>query len=111
MPIRPFYSTSIDLIDKSNQASLVLKKGLVKKSYHYIFVIVDNFSRYMYCYPLENKQPRTLMAAFMEFNNDIFVRFPFLNQLDEPIVFVTWTTEESSSVSLKKSGRIKYRYQ
>ena len=87
IPIRPFHSISIDLIDKSNQPSLVINKGLVKKSYHYIFVIVDNFSRYMYCFPLENKQPRTLTTAFMEFYDDIFVRFPFLNQLDEPIGF------------------------
>ena len=45
----------------------MINKGLVKKSYHYIFVIVDNFSRYMYCFPLENKQPRTLTTAFMAF--------------------------------------------
>ena len=41
----------------------------------------------MYCFPLENKQPRTLTTAFMEFYDDIFVRFPLLNQLDEPIGF------------------------
>jgi hypothetical protein len=29
IPIRPFHSISIDLIDKSNQPSLVIKKGLV----------------------------------------------------------------------------------
>ena len=46
IPIRPFHSISIDLIDKSNQPSLVIKNGLVRKSYHYMFVIVDNFSRF-----------------------------------------------------------------
>jgi hypothetical protein len=41
----------------------------------------------MYCFPLENTQARTLTTAFMEFYGDTFVRFPILNQLDEPIVF------------------------
>jgi hypothetical protein len=49
-----------------------------------------------------NKQPRTLTTAFMEFYDDIFVSFPFLNQLTEPIGFVTWIMVESLSVSLKR---------
>ena len=53
IPIRPFHSISIDSIDKSNQPSLVIENRFFKKFYHYIFVIEDNFSRYMYCFPLE----------------------------------------------------------
>ena len=87
IPVRPFHSISIDLIDKSKQPSLVIKKGLVRKSYHYIFVIIDNFSRYMYCFPLENKQPKTLTREFMNFYEDIFEKFPYLNELEEPIGF------------------------
>jgi hypothetical protein len=109
IPIRPFHSISIDLSDKSNQSFLVIKKSLFQKTYHYIFVIVDHLSRYMYCFPLEIKQPRTLTSAFVEFYDDIFVRFPILNQLHEHTnqsVFVIWIMVESSSVSLKRNWKI-----
>ena len=52
-----------------------------------IFVILEDFSRYIYCFPLENKQPSTLTTAFMELYGDIFERFPFLHLLDETIGF------------------------
>jgi hypothetical protein len=42
-PRRPFNSLSLDLIDKSIEASY--KKGL---QYRYILVIIDNFSRYIF---------------------------------------------------------------
>ena len=49
-----FHSLSLDLIDKSNKPSY--NKGL---QYRYILVIIDNFSRYIFCYPLISKSPST----------------------------------------------------
>ena len=60
IPIRPFHSVSIDLIDKSKKNSVVIgANNLVVTTYKYIFVLIDNFSRYMTAYPLTDKQPAT----------------------------------------------------
>ena len=40
---------SIDLAD------MIDYKNSIKKIYRYIFIIIDNFSKYMWAIPLENK--------------------------------------------------------
>lgn len=62
IPRKPFHSLSLDLIDKSNSPSF--NKGL---QYRYILVIIDNFSRYLFCYPLVGKSPTTTSAALKTF--------------------------------------------
>ena len=88
IPVRPYHSISIDLIDKQNTPSLVSDKGIVGKKYHYIFVIVDNFSRYMHAYALPDKKQATIISYFQHFYNSLFVTFPFLSQLTKPVEFV-----------------------
>ena len=79
IPRRPFHSLSLDLIDKSNKTSY--NKGL---SYRYILVIIDNFSRYLFCYPLPSKSPSTTSIALEKFFNDLEKKFPN----HEPIRFM-----------------------
>ena len=35
-----------------------------KKRFRYIFVIIDNFSKYLWCIPLENKNRQTITNEF-----------------------------------------------
>ena len=63
IPIRPFHSLSLDLIDKSNKPS---------NNYRYILVIIDNFSRYVWCYPLKRKTPAETNKALQDFLNEIY---------------------------------------
>ena len=62
IPFRPFFSLSLDLIDKSNNPSA---------GYHYILVIIDNFSRYLWAYPLKRKTSLETASRLEEFLNDI----------------------------------------
>jgi hypothetical protein len=62
IPRRPFHSLSLDLIDKSNKPSI--KNGF---QYRFILVIIDNFSRYIFCYPLMNKSLSTTSMALENF--------------------------------------------
>jgi len=71
IPRRPFHSLSLDLIDKSNKPSY--NKGL---QYRYILVIIDNFSRYISCYPLISKSPSTTSIALEKFFDDLEQKFP-----------------------------------
>ena len=58
IPRRPFHSLSLGLIDKSNKPSY--KNGF---QYRFILVIIDNFSRYIFCYQLISKSPSTTSIA------------------------------------------------
>ena len=71
IPRRPFHSLSLDLIDKSNKPSY--NKGL---SYRFILVIIDNFSRYLFCYPLVSKSPSTTSITLEKLFNDLEREFP-----------------------------------
>jgi transposase InsO family protein len=62
IPFRPFFSLSLDLIDKSNNPSA---------GYHYILVIIDNFSRYLWAYPLKRKTSLETASRLEEFLTDI----------------------------------------
>ncbi len=79
IPRRPFHSLSLDLIDKSNKPSY--NKGY---THRYILVIIDNFSRYLFCYPLPSKSPQTTSIALEKFFNDLERKFPN----HEPIRFM-----------------------
>ena len=81
IPIRPFHSVSLDLIDKSKKknSNVLGANNLVVTTYKHIFVLVDNFSRYMTAYPLTDKRPETLVVAFNDFNTNLFVKFPYLS--------------------------------
>jgi hypothetical protein len=79
IPRRPFHSLSLDFIDKSNKPSY--NKGL---QYRYILVIIDNFSRYSFCYPLISKSPSTTSIALEKNFNDLEEKFPN----HEPIRFM-----------------------
>ena len=63
IPIRPFHSLSLDLIDKSNKPS---------SNYRYILVIIDNFSRYVWCYPLKKKNSEETNKILQDFLNEIY---------------------------------------
>ena len=62
IPFRPFFSLSLDLIDKSNNPSA---------GYHYILVIIDNFSRHLWAYPLKRKTSLETASRLEEFLTDI----------------------------------------
>ena len=79
IPRRPFHSLSLDLIDKSNKPSY--KNGF---QYRFILVIIDNFSRYIFCYPLISKSPSTTSIALEKFFNILKAKFPN----HEPIKFM-----------------------
>ena len=42
----------------------------------------------MTAYPLTDKRPATLFVAFNDFYTNIFVKFSYLTQLNNPIEFV-----------------------
>jgi len=79
IPRRPFYSLSLDLIDKSNKSSY--NKGY---THRYILVIIDNFIRFLFCYPLPSKSPSTTSIALENLFNDLEREFPN----HEPIRFM-----------------------
>jgi hypothetical protein len=79
IPRRPFHSLSLDLIDKNNKPSY--NNGL---NYRYILVIIDNFSRYLFCYPLVSKSPSSTSIALLTFFDDLEREFPN----HEPIRFM-----------------------
>ena len=58
IPQRPFHSLSLDLIDKSKKPS---------GPYKYILVIIENFNRYLFCYPLKSKKTKETSRALKEF--------------------------------------------
>ena len=66
---RPFHSISLDLIDRQNKPSMNIdpKNKNIIGLYHYILVIIDNFSRYMWTFPLETKQTKDAGAALTKF--------------------------------------------
>ena len=49
---------SIDLAD------MIDYKISTNKGYRYIFVIIDNFSKYRWCIPLKNKSSKTVTDVF-----------------------------------------------
>jgi len=72
VPISPFHSLSLDLIDKTNTPGLILNsKNMVVGKYTFILIIVDNFSRYMWAYPLKRKTTEVAAEAIRDFFNDL----------------------------------------
>ena len=93
IPRRPFHSLSLDLIDKNNKPSY--NNGL---NYRYILVIIDNFSRYLFCYPLVSKSPSSTSIALENSLMILKENFQTMNLCDLCI----WTTEQNSSQISKK---------
>ena len=65
-PTKPWASISIDLIDFINKPS---------KNYSYIFVLIDNFSRFMVCEPLTSKKAATAAKGFAKMLDKIKSQF------------------------------------
>jgi hypothetical protein len=66
---QPFHSISLDLIDRQNKPSMNIdpKNKNIIGLFHCILVIIDNFSRYMWTFPLETKQTKDAGAALTKF--------------------------------------------
>ena len=84
---RPFDRLSLDLIDKSNKPSykrvyniVIFQLWLIS----FILVMIDKFSRYIFCYSLISKSPSTTSIALEKFFNDLEATFPN----HEPIRFM-----------------------
>ena len=54
-PIYPMHSFSIDLIDYSKNGSTYTDPTNTSYTFYYILVIIDNYSRFMWAYPMESK--------------------------------------------------------
>ena len=52
---------SIDLVD------MIDYKISNNKGYRYIFIIIDNFSKYLWAIPLKNKYSQTITNEFLKF--------------------------------------------
>ena len=63
-PVAPFHSLSIDLIDYNNKPAQSNRK--------YILVVVDNFSRKMYCESITTKEPVKTTPAMEKILKQIF---------------------------------------
>ena len=86
-PVRPLHSISIDLIDYTKNGSSYTNPADGRISiYKYILIIIDNYSRYMWAFPLENK--RSLTVGFQFWNwytnhfNAISLAPPVFVQMD-----------------------------
>ena len=62
VPKKPLDSLSIDLIDYINRPGM-----MNRKVYKYILVIIDNFSRYMWCYKMQDKLVSTIAPIMQQF--------------------------------------------
>ena len=60
------YCTLLDLIDFPNKSA---------NSYKYMFVAIDNFSRYLFTRPLRNKTPNLTAKAMKESIQEIKEKF------------------------------------
>ena len=54
----------IDEIWSIDLADMIDYKTLINKGYRYIFIIIDNFSKYVWAIPLKNKNNETVTDAF-----------------------------------------------
>lgn len=57
-PMFPFEHWQMDLIDMSRE-----DLRIANKSYTWIFVVIDIFSKFLYLYPIVNKEPNTVSAV------------------------------------------------
>ena len=76
-PVKPLHSLSADLIDFVNQPA---------KTYKYILVVVDNFSRYMWALPITSKKPKSTGPAMKSILDTIkkdFGKTPAYIQTDD----------------------------
>lgn len=75
-PRQPFHSISIDLIDYSkNGSSYVNPQNNVTHIYYYILVIIDNYSRYMWAFPMRRKTSAETLAKFTDWYNNHYLVF------------------------------------
>ena len=54
----------MDEIWSSDLADMIDYKISNNKGFRYIFVIIDNFSKYLWCIPLKNKYSQTITDEF-----------------------------------------------
>ncbi len=57
------HSIQIDLMDISNMAAVNRRKK-------FLFAIIDVFSRYVWVFPIKNKQPTTILEVFKPWINE-----------------------------------------
>ena len=69
-PLREIYPTNkikydhIEEIWRIDLADMIDYKSSNKKSYRYIFIIIDNFSKHLWAAPLKNKYSQTITNEF-----------------------------------------------
>ena len=61
----------IEEIWSIDPADMVDYKVSNNKGFRYIFVIIDNFSKYLWCVPVKNKKSQTITNEFSNFCNNI----------------------------------------
>lgn len=66
--IRPWYHTSVDLIDFQNKPA--------PGNYRYVVVLIDNFSRYVYTEKITEKTPRAVKTALEKILKQIGKDYP-----------------------------------
>ena len=95
-PARPLHSISIDLIDYTKNGSSYTNPADGRSSiYKYMLIIIDNYSRYMWAFPLGIKE-----ASQLGFSSGTGIRTTaMLLVWCLPCLF-RWTTEVSSPTSM-----------
>lgn len=75
-PRKPFHSISVDLIDYSkNGSSYTDPSTNVTHVYYYILVVIDNYSRYMWAFPLRRKTSAETLAKFTTWYNTHYLTY------------------------------------
>ena len=64
-PFRKLDYNHIDEIWSNNLADMVDHRTSNNKGYRYIFIIIDNYCKYLWAMPLKNKKSQTITNEFM----------------------------------------------
>ena len=63
-PTNKIVNNDIDEIWSIDLADMIDYQISNNKSYRYIFIVIDNFSKYLWAIPLENKYSQTITNEF-----------------------------------------------
>jgi len=72
LPVFPFHSISIDLIDYSKNGSVYQNANGQYVVYFYILVIIDNYSRFMWTIPMERKNAHVTAFHFFTWYFNVY---------------------------------------